>query len=79
MTREADDQRSPVSRSAGFGHTLKTVAWSFIGIRRRSGLEEDFQKVNPLHVMAVAVVAVLLFIVGLAVFVNWVVSRPVGG
>lgn len=68
----------PVRRSAGFLQTLKAVGWSFLGVRRRSGLEDDFQKVNPLYVMAVAVVAVLLFIIGLALFVNWVVARPTG-
>lgn len=69
---------APVRRSAGFVQTIKAVGWSFLGVRRRSGLEDDFQKVNPLYVMAVAVVAVLVFIVGLALFVNWVVARPAG-
>lgn len=78
MTPSGDPGEAPVRRSAGFFQTLKTVGWSFLGIRRRSGMEDDFQKVNPLHVIAVAVVAVLVFIVGLAWFVNWVVSRPTG-
>lgn len=68
----------PVRRSAGFLQTLKAVGWSFLGVRRSSGLEDDFQKVNPLYVMAVAVAAVLLFIIGLALFVNWVVAQPTG-
>lgn len=67
---------TPMRRSAGFLQTLKAVGWSFLGVRRRSGLEDDFQKVNPLHVIAVAVVAVLVFIVALAFFVNWVVAQP---
>lgn len=78
MTPAGGPGDAPVRRSAGFFHTLKAVGWSFLGVRRRSGLEDDFQKVNPLHVMAVAVVAVLVFIVALALFVNWVVARPTG-
>ena len=53
--------------------TFRAVAWSFLGIRRRSGLEEDMQRLNPLHVVAVALVAVALFVGGLIALVNWVV------
>ncbi|WP_082521808.1 DUF2970 domain-containing protein [Ramlibacter sp. Leaf400] len=52
--------------------TFRAVAWSFLGIRRRSGLEEDMQRLNPLHVVAVALVAVALFVGGLIALVNWV-------
>ena len=55
------------------GRTIKTVAWSFIGIRKRSEYEEDLGKVNPFHVIAVAIVAVALFVGGLIALVNWIV------
>jgi polyferredoxin len=55
--------------------TLKTVLWSFIGIRRRSGFEEDLGKANPFHIIAVALVAVAVFVVGLIALVNWVVKH----
>ena len=54
-------------------HTIKAVGWSFIGIRKKSGHEEDFGKLNPFHVIAVALVAVLLFVGGLIALVNWIV------
>ena len=53
--------------------TMKAVGWSFIGIRKGSGHEEDFGRLNPFHVIAVALVAVLLFVGGLAALVNWIV------
>ena len=53
--------------------TVRAVAWSFLGIRRRSGLEDDMQRLNPLHVVVVALVAVALFVGGLIALVNWVV------
>jgi uncharacterized membrane protein YidH (DUF202 family) len=53
--------------------TVRAVAWSFLGIRKRSGLEEDMQRLNPLHVVAVALVLVALFVAGLIALVNWVV------
>ena len=55
--------------------TVKAVAWSFVGIRKQSGYEDDLAKINPLHVIAVGLVAVLLIVVGLVVLVNWVVAK----
>ncbi len=58
-----------------FGRSIKTVAWSFLGIRKRSEFEDDLARVNPLHVIGVAIMAVLMFVVGLIFFVNWVVAK----
>jgi hypothetical protein len=52
--------------------TVRTVLWSFIGIRKKSGYEEDLGKANPFHIIAVALVAVGLLVVGLITLVNWV-------
>ncbi len=58
-----------------FARSVKTVAWSFLGIRKHSEYQSDLAQVNPLHVMLVAIVGVLLFVVSLIVFVNWVVAK----
>jgi amino acid transporter len=55
--------------------TVKTVLWSFIGIRKKSGYEEDLGKANPFAIIAVALGVVALFVVGLIVLVNWVVKN----
>ncbi|MBC7620401.1 MAG: DUF2970 domain-containing protein [Candidatus Saccharibacteria bacterium] len=55
--------------------TAKAVAWSFAGIRKQSGYEDDLARINPLHVIAVGLVAVLLIVVGLVILVNWVVAK----
>ena len=52
--------------------TVRAVLWSFVGIRRRSGLEDDMQRLNPLHVVAVRLVAVALFVGGLVALVHWI-------
>jgi hypothetical protein len=54
--------------------TIKAVAWSFIGIRKNSAHQEDFGKLNPFHVIAVALVGAALFVVGLIALVHWVVK-----
>jgi hypothetical protein len=51
------------------------VAWSFLGIRKASGLEDDMARVNPFHVIAVGIAAAALFVVGLVILVNWVVAK----
>lgn len=57
-----------------FLRTVKTVAWSFIGIRKNSEYKEDLARVNPFHVIAVGIAAAVLFVVGLVLLVNWVVA-----
>ena len=62
------------SAGTSFLRSMKTVAWSFLGIRKRSEFQEDLARVNPFHVIASALIAVLILIVGLVVLVNWAVA-----
>lgn len=55
--------------------TVKAVAWSFFGIRKNSDYQNDLAKLNPLHIIAVAIVMVMVMVVGLIVLVNWVVAK----
>jgi hypothetical protein len=56
-----------------FIRTIQAVLWSFIGIRKRSELEQDMGgRLNPVAVIAVAFVLVLVFVAGLVTLVNWV-------
>lgn len=54
--------------------TVKAVAWAFLGVRKNSAYQQDLGRLNPLHVIAVALVAVLLFVVGMIALVNWIVQ-----
>ena len=60
---------------ASFGRSVKLVAWSFLGIRKNSEYKQDLASVNPLHIVVVAIGAVVIFVVGLIGFVNWVVAK----
>jgi hypothetical protein len=55
--------------------TVKAVAWSFVGLRTRGDYEEDVKNLNPLHIIAVALVGVFIFVVALVLLVNWMVAR----
>ena len=52
--------------------TARAIAWAFLGIRKRSAYEDDLGKLNPFHVIVVALVAVALFVGGLIALVNWI-------
>ena len=55
--------------------SVKAVAWSFLGIRKSSEFQEDIDKITPLHVMGVGLVAVFLFVICLIALVNLVVAK----
>jgi hypothetical protein len=65
------EQRALTSLS--LWRTIKAVAWSFVGLRARGDFEQDVKKLNPLHIIAVALVGVFMFVGALVGLVNWVV------
>ncbi len=61
-----------MARSGSLLQTVKAVAWAFLGIRKNSDYQSDLGRLNPFHVVAVALVAVALFVGGLVALVHWV-------
>lgn len=57
----------------GILHTIKAVLRAFLGIRKHSAYREDLGKLNPLHIIAVALLGVAVFVAGLIALVNWIV------
>lgn len=68
------DGNKAVQKSS-LGHTIKMVAWSFLGIRKNSASHEDMARVSPFHIIAVGIAGAVVFVVGLIVLVNWVVAK----
>lgn len=56
--------------------SVKAVAWSFLGIRKRSETERDTAGVSLLSIIIVGFAGVLVFVLGLIALVHWVVGRP---
>jgi hypothetical protein len=52
----------PATNTRGFGETLLAVAWSFIGLRRRSDFERDVDALRPAYVIAGALIAAGCFV-----------------
>ena len=58
-----------------FWRSMKMVAWSFFGIRKSSESQQDVAQVNPFHIIVAGIGSALVFVLGLIVLVNWVVSK----
>ena len=62
-------------RKGSLWRTIVAVGWSFLGIRKSSEFQEDIAKITPLHILGVGLVAGLLFVIGLMVIVNLIVTK----
>ncbi|MDB5762956.1 MAG: hypothetical protein JWQ21_1951 [Herminiimonas sp.] len=69
------DLKKATSRKASFGATIKAVLWAFLGIRKKSGYEQDAAKLNPVHVIIAGIIGVLIFIAILVIIVKVVVAK----
>ncbi|WP_426342160.1 DUF2970 domain-containing protein [Pseudoduganella sp. S-14] len=50
------------SKPRSFGETMLAVAWSFIGLRRRSDFERDVGALRPGYVIAGGLIAASCFV-----------------
>ena len=64
---------TPVPALVSWWATVRTVAWSFLGLRARQGLERDAQQIKPLTVLVVGFVGVFVFVGARAALVHWIV------
>ena len=63
------------AKKSSLWRTVKAVAWSFIGLRARGDYEEDVKNLSPLHIIAVGLIGIFVFVAVLVLLVNWVVAR----
>jgi hypothetical protein len=75
----ADDRNTAqapdgTKRRAGFLQTMRAVLWSFFGVRKRAGYEQDAAQLNPVHVIIAGIIAAAIFVVVLLLVVRTVVS-----
>jgi hypothetical protein len=59
---------------SSFGQSMRAVLWSFFGVRKRRDLEADATQLNPLHVVAAALIAAAILIGVLILVVRVVVG-----
>lgn len=56
-----------------FWRTVLAVAWSMFGVRKGREYQKDIERITPLHVIGVGLVALVLLVLGLIVLVKLVV------
>ncbi len=59
---------------SSFSQSMKAVLWSFFGVRKGRDLEADATQLNPLHVVAAALIGAAIFIGVLILVVHAVVG-----
>jgi hypothetical protein len=57
-----------------FLRTLKTVAWGFLGLRKRSGHDDDAAKITPGHLILAGLLAGAIFVAVLIIIVSLVTA-----
>ena len=62
-------------RKGSIFRTVKAVMWSFVGLRSRSGYEQDVAQLNPVHIVVVGLVGVFVLVGSLILLATWVVGK----
>ncbi len=71
------DIRELSQRKLNFFQTLKAVLWGFFGVRKGKGYQEDISKLNPVHLIIAAILATVLFVVGLVMVAKFFINQAV--
>lgn len=63
------------SSTRSFGRTMKAIAWSFTGLRRKRDFDDDVEGgMNPFHVLIAALIGAAVFIGVLVAFAKYAVA-----
>jgi hypothetical protein len=73
----SQDLKQLAERPLSFLQTVKAVAWSFVGLRKGSGYQQDIQRLNPVHVIVAGIIGAVLFVLTIVLLVRWVVGSGV--
>lgn len=73
MSDLQENAASPDKRRGSLLRTMRAVGWGFLGLRKGSEYQQDLQTISPLHLIAVAIIAVVVLVLALVGVVHWVV------
>ncbi len=57
-----------------FLRTIRAVLWSFLGVRKGAGFDEDIATITPFHVIVVGIGLCFLFVFSLILLVQYMVK-----
>ena len=64
-----------MSKKSTFMQSMIAVLWAFLGVRKKSGLQEDVASISFVHIIIAGVVGALIFMGVLLLIVKAVVSN----
>ena len=64
-----------MSKKSTFMQSMVAVLWAFLGVRKKSGLQEDVASLSFVHIIIAGVVGALIFMGVLLLIVKAVVSH----
>ena len=64
-----------VAAKASNLQVMRAVMWSFIGIRKRSGYENDVAKIKPAQAIVAGLIGAALFVTSLVVLVSFLTAK----
>jgi hypothetical protein len=73
----SQDLKAAAQRKGSFLQTAKAVAWSFFGVRKGAGYQQDVEQLNPVHVLVAGVAGAALFVLALVLLVRWVIGSGI--
>jgi Protein of unknown function (DUF2970) len=74
MEKRADmEQTRPMPKTSPF-RVMKTVFWSFFGVRRGKDQKDDFAGVTPLQIVVAGVIGAAIFVATLITLVKFITS-----
>ena len=64
-----------MSKKSSFIQSMVAVMWAFLGVRKKSGLQEDVASLSFVHIIIAGVLGALIFMGILLLIVKAVVSH----
>ena len=64
-----------MSKKSTFMQSMVAVLWAFLGVRKKSGLQEDVASLSFVHIVIAGVLGALIFMGVLLLIVKAVVSH----
>jgi Protein of unknown function (DUF2970) len=64
-----------MSKKSSFTQSMIAVLWAFLGVRKKSGLQEDVASLSFIHIIIAGVLGALIFMGTLLLIVKAVVSH----
>lgn len=64
-----------MKKKSSFMQSMKAVMWGFLGVRKKSGLQEDIASLSFVHIIIAGVVGALIFMATLLLIVKLVVCQ----